>query len=98
MLRGMIRGYTFVIKLHTLYIMDTLKYISSRLLISDFINWVKASRGVSFNHNLFRRAKVTDPEQMTDRQKLLLEFAQEFVQIQEEKHNENVAVQMSAAG
>lgn len=89
--------YTFVIKIHTLYIMDVLTWISARLLISDFISWAESERGVSFNHNLFRRAKVAKASKVTDRQRLLLQYAEEFVELQEQKRVTDTATQGSVA-
>ena len=76
--------------------MDALNWISARLLISDFIAWVEAKHGESFNHNLFRRAKGSDTEELTDRQKLLLQYATEFVAIEMQKRASKAA-QMSEA-
>jgi len=75
--------YTFVTKLQTLYIMNELNWISARLLVSEFIAWAKAEKKEGFNYNLFKRTKNTDFESMTDRQRLVYDFAREFKQIRE---------------
>ena len=75
---------------------EILTWISARQLISDFIDWAKAAKGESFSYEIFRRAKVSAPPDLTDRQILLCELATEFVAIESEKRQPETS-QMSEA-
>lgn len=62
-----------------------LNWISARMLISEFLEWAENEKGESFSHAIFRRAKIADDNELTDRQKLMIELADEFVSIKKNK-------------
>ncbi len=84
-------------KLHTLNNMtDKLTWISARRLRTDFLEWAE-KKGESFSYALFNRAKVSADDDLTDRQKLLCELAEQFVEIEAEKRQPEYIAQMSEA-
>jgi hypothetical protein len=60
---------------------NPLKYLSARHQIGLFLIWVKSNKNEAFSYAIFNRAKVSDPEDLTDRQRLLYEYALEFKEL-----------------